>query len=611
MPQTLGQIMLRDALPEDMRDDSRVFNKKQARSFFKELALKHPKEYVDISQKLVNMSRMAVTDYGGISSPSLDDLKVPEKVKQYRAELESKLFAIHESDTLNADQKNEAVVQLMKKEMPKIQNLVQKETFTGKNSLAEAIRHGFRGSPVQLTQLLFGDTLVADQKGRALPVPGLHGYAEGVTPMEYWSGAYGSRKGYADVQFMTAKAGFLGKQLALAAQRVQVTSEDCGADNIGLLASGDDDQVIGTVLARDIKDIPAGTTIEKKHLRRLQGQKVLVRSHTTCQARSGVCSKCSGKRNNNEFPKVGAYVGIDTGRLTSEPVTQAGLSSKHTGGIIKGKSLKEEDEMSGFDQINQFLQVPKAFKGAAALAPADAAVNNILDAPQGGKYIMLSGGHRIYAPPSREVTVKQGDKLEAGDILTDGTPNPAELAKLKGLGEGRVYFNRKFAELLEKNGINVHRRHVETMSRAFFDRVKITRPEGVAGYTIDDVATYSDIQRDYKPRKDASSLSPHRAVDYYLEKPVLHYTIGTRITPKIAEFMKEQKVAKIDVHREDPGFEPAPTRLMDIPGTDPNWKNKLTGFNIKKNLLTAARQGAEAEHDSVGYAAKLMDPTRL
>lgn len=609
MPKTLGQLLLNEAIPEDMQDDSRIFNKKQARSFFKELAEKHPREYVDIQQKMVDLSRMAVTDYGGIASPSLNDLKVPPELKRYRDQIQSKLFAIYEHEGLNPEQKNEAVVKLMRAELPKIQEKVQTETFKGNNSLAEAIKHGFRGSPVQLTQLLFGDALVADQKGRPLPTPGMHGYAEGVNPMEYWAGSYGSRKGYADVQFMTAKSGFLGKQLALAAQRVQVTEEDCGADNIGILAAGDDSQILGTVLARDVQNLSAGTVVQKKHLPKIAKEKLLIRSHTTCQAKGGVCSKCSGQRKNNRFPKVGDYLGIDSGRLMSEPLTQAGLSSKHTGGIIKGQQFA--DELSGFDQINQFLQVPKAFRGAAALAPADGIVTRVEDAPQGGTYIMMSGGNRLYSPRDREVIVKQGDKVEAGDMLTEGTPNPAELTKLKGLGEGRLYFNKKFSELLENSGVNVNSKHVETMSRAFFDRVKITRPEGVSGYMIDDIVTYSDLQREYKPRKDAQALTPNRSVGYYLEKPVLHYTIGTRITPKVAEFMKEQRVKSVDVHRDDPGFEPAPTRLMDIPGTDPNWKNKLTGFNVKKNLLNAARQGSEARHDSVGYAAKLMDPTKL
>jgi DNA-directed RNA polymerase subunit beta' len=610
MSTTLGQEMLREIVPEDMWEEGADFNKKYAKKFFKKLAEEHPEEYVDIQKKMMDLSRIAITDYGDITSPSLNDLRLPPKAKEYRNKIRSQIYAIQESDTLSPEKKNEAVVNLMRKEMPKIQKAVEDSTFTGENSIAESIRHGFRGSPVQLTQLLFGDMLVADQKGQAIPVPGMHGYGEGVTPMEYWSGAYGSRKGYMDVQFMTAKSGFLGKQLALAAQRVQVTEDDCGADTVGTLVSTDDEDALGSVLARDVKDLPAGTAIEKKHLRKLQGQKLLVRSHQTCQSEQGVCSQCSGKGTYGKFPKKGDYLGVDTGRLLSEPLTQTGLSSKHSGGIIKGKQFAEE--LTGFDEIQQFLQVPKNFRGASALAPKDGVITAIQEAPQGGNYVMMSGGNRLYVPTGKKVLVNKGDKVEAGDSLSEGTPNPAELVKLKGLGEGRLYFARKFGDLLRDNGINVRRRHIDTMSRAFFDRVKITRPEGVGGHAIGQVVPYSGLQREYKARQDAQDLRPSRSIGQFLEKPVLHYSIGTRITPKAAKFMEEQKIKAVTVHQQDPGFEPAPMRLMDIPGSgETNWKNMLTGFHLKKNLLNAAREGAEAKHTDVGYAAKIMDPTQF
>jgi len=608
MANTLGQYLIAEAIPEDMRDDSRIFNKKSSGRFFQELAEKHPEKYSKVLKSLMDISRVAGTEQGGMASIRLKDLRLPPKVREYRDQLGGHIYAIQQNPRATAAQKNEGIVNLMRKEMPKIQEMINKETSKGDNSLGESIKHGFRGNPVQLTQLLFGDMLVADQKGRAIPVPGMKGYGEGVDPMQYFAGAFGSRKGYSEVQFMTAKAGFLGKQIALGASRLQVTEEDCGAASQGILISGDNSDILGRVLSRDIKDISAGTAIEKKHLERLRGEKVLSRSLATCQTRSGICQKCSGKREKGRFPAMGAYVGIDTGRLLSEPLTQAGLSSKHTGGIIGGKQF--EDEISGFDEINQFLQVPKAFRGASVLAPADSVVQSITDAEQGGQYVFV-GGEQLYVPRGRKVIVKKGDKVEAGDMLTDGTPNPAEMVRHKGIGEARSYFINKFGSLLKDNGINVKQRHVETLSRSFFDRVRITDPDGVAGYTIDDIVTYSDMQRDYKPRADATELNPDRSVGKYLEQPVLHYSIGTRITPKVAKFMKEQQIKKLKVHENNPGFESEAIRMMDLPSTEPDFKTKLTGFGLKKSLLRDAQLGATSRHDAAGYAGKLMDPSRL
>ena len=226
MASTLGQLLIADAIPEDMRDDSLVFTKKSSRKFFSELAEKHPDKYAEVLQRLNSISRTAGTEEGGMASIRLDDLHLPESVQQYRNKLRGRITAIQQDPRATAEHKNEAIVNLMRQEMPKIQEMINKETSKGDNSLGESIKQGFRGNPVQLTQLLFGDMLVADQKGRAIPVPGLNGYGEGVTPMQYFAGAFGSRKGYADVQFMTAKAGFLGKQLSLSASSLQVTEED-------------------------------------------------------------------------------------------------------------------------------------------------------------------------------------------------------------------------------------------------------------------------------------------------------------------------------------------------------------------------------------------------
>jgi hypothetical protein len=407
---------------------------------------------------------------------------------------------------------------------------------------------------------------------------------------------------------MTAKSGFLGKQLALASSRVQVVEDDCGASDKGIIMLGDNSDVIGRVLAKDVGNVPAGTTITKKHLPAIQDKKLLVRSLITCQSGNGICRRCAGKRDKGNFPEIGAYVGVDTGRLLSEPLTQSGLSSKHTGGIIGGKQFS--DELSGFEEVNQFLQVPKHFRGGSVLSNKDGIVQSISDAPQGGKYITV-GGEAFYASPARDVLVTVGDQIEQGDMLTDGTPNPAEMAKYKGIGDARLYFVNKFGQILKNNGINVKQRHVETLARGFFDRVKITDIEGPNGHVIDDIVTYSDIQRNYQPRKDSIELSPDRAVGKYLEQPVLHYSIGTRITPKVAKFLKEEQIKSIKTHDAAPGFEPAPMRIMDIPGTDPDFKNKLTGFNLKKNLLEDIRLGGTSKHDDVGYASKLMDPTRL
>lgn len=605
--QTLGQILINDAIPEDMRDDKRVFNKKTSSEFFQELAEKHPDEYVDVLKHLTDVSRVVGTEYGGPASISLSDLKLPPRIREYRKQLKRRVAAIAQNPGWTKEQKNEKIIGMMRKAMPTIQKNLQDEVFERDNAFGEQIKHGFRGNPVQMTQLMFGDMLVADHKGDPLPIPGMHGYGEGVTPTEFWAGSYGSRKGYSDVQFATAQTGFLGKQLAGMANRLKITGDDCGAKTLGIEVDGDDAEVMGAVLARDVGGLKAGTVVEKQHLPQLRGEQFLVRSHVTCQQEEGVCKKCSGKRDQGEYPPMGSYVGINSARVVSEPMTQElGLSAKHLGGVVG----VNDQNVAGFDEINQFLQVPKNFRGAAVLAPADGKVRKIYDAPQGGKYIKLDS-EEIYVPNGREIDVKVGDEMEAGDAMTDGTPNPGEIVKHKGLGGGRQYFTSKFYDILKKNGVPTHRRNVETLARAFFDKVRVTRPEGFGGFSVGDVVSYSDIQRGYKPRTGAQARAPKRSLGSFLEEPVLHYTIGTRVTPSVVNRLKKYNIDNIITHDEEPGFSPEVIRLMGMAATDKDWKTQLSGFGLKKSFLQSARKGSKSMHQNTSYVGQLMDPSRL
>lgn len=537
---------------------------------------------------------------------SLKDLQLPPKMRTFREQLKSRIHDISQSPSLTHQQKNDQIVKILTSAMDKVQSKLVDEAADRGNGFALGVRNGLKGKPGQLMQLMFGDMINADHKGSPVPIPGIHGYGEGLTPTEFWAGSYASRRGYADVQFATARTGFLGKQLAGMAQRITVTGEDCGSGHLGIKSDGDDPDVLGSVLARDLNGIPSGTVLEKEHLSRIRGTQPLIRSVITCQQEEGVCQQCSGKQDQGRFPPLGAHIGITAARVVSEPMTQElGLSAKHTGGTLRG-----DEEITGFDEVNQFVQVPQNFKGASVLAPKDGIVQQIIKAPQGGHYVQV-GPEQVYVPPNREIEVQKGDTVEAGDMLTDGTPNPAEIAVHKGLGAGRQYFNNKFYDILKKNGVGTSRKNIETLSRGFFNRVRITRPTGILGHNVDSIVPYSDIQREYKARADAQKQAPGRSVGRYLETPVLHYTVGTRITPRVAKAMQQEGVKTLTTHKNDPGFQPEVVRLMAHSATDPDWKVRMSGFGLKRSYLDAAQKGSTSKKDNTSYVPSLMDPLTL
>jgi hypothetical protein len=127
----------------------------------------------------------------------------------------------------------------------------------------------------------------------------------------------------------------------------------------------------------------------------------------------------------------------------------------------------------------------------------------------------------------------------------------------------------------------------------------------------EEVVPYSILSRDYLPRTGTKATQPKAAINKYLEEPVLHYTIGTRITPSISKELQDDGIPEIKVHDDKPVFEPENVRIMDVPATDPDWKVRLAGFGLRRSLLKGVTQGAESDMTSTTYVPKLMEPTQL
>jgi DNA-directed RNA polymerase subunit beta' len=600
---TPGRVLLEETLPKDI--DFGTLDKKGIQSLFSALAEKYPDKYVDILHDLNREAVEVATSYGNDTSFTLDDFELPPRLKEYRKRLQERVDNIAQSPVLTPQQKNEKIINLMKSVSAEVRDRVIAEGRAHGNRLVKTFDMGSRGNPTQITQILFGDLLMADHKGRPVPLPGLHGYGEGVTPSEYWAGAYGSRAGFASVQLNTQKSGFLTKKMAALPHRVRVTGEDCGAKHVGIPLSGDDPDLVGHVLAVDTSGLKAGTVLSKKDLSRLrQNDEVLVRSMLTCQQPEGVCQKCSGLRESGRFPAIGDRIGVEYTRLVGEPITQKQLSSKHTGGLVGETDVATED----LSILDKLFSVPKHFPKAAILSPAHGKVSQVMKAPQGGHYVMV-GTNQLYIPEDREVTVSKGDILDEGDSVSTGIVNPAEIIKYKGIGAGRVYFLKQLQDLLKKNGVNTHLKNLEPMAREFFNRVEITSPDAFEDFDMGDLVSYSDIQRQYKPRPSSRIKNVKYTSGMYLERPVLEYSIGTKITPSVAKRLSSRGVGDVMVNDQPPPFEPRVVRLDDILSTDKDFRVSLGGWGKKKSFLEAARRGAVSEHGGTSDITYLMNPS--
>ena len=600
---TPGRLLFRAAVPDRFKEDIRGLNQKKLTALLTRVADESPDEYVETLRNIGKVAADAATYYGGTGSVALKDFKLSPKINKMREEHRRKIQKIIQS-SLPDKEKKDAVIKYMLPEMKKVQDALS--DMDPNNSFVKQLQTGARGKPAQVMQMLYGDMIVTDSKGRPIPIASLVGYGDGAGTKEYWAGSYGSRMGYTAVQFGTADSGYFGKLLTQGAHRVVVTENDCGAVDTGIKTKGADPHNIGSVLIRPVAGFESGHVIEKGDLSKLRKEDVYVRSTTTCQAEEGVCSKCSGHRENGDFPPIGTAVGVTSARAVAEPTTQMALSVKHSGGVAG----QDDKKLGGFKEISQFVNVPKNFQGGATLAQHTGNVTRIEKAPQGGQYVIIAN-EKHYIPQGVKLAIKQGQKVEAGDILSEGIPNPAEVVQFKGIGEGRRYFVDKYTELLQANGAGNHRRNIEALARGLINRVRITKPGGYEGNYMDDVVPYDRLARGYKPRSGFKVKTPIASKGLYLEKPTLHYTIGTKITGNVAKNLSNAGIKSIVVHGEQPPFEPVMPRVMDLPVTDPDWKVRLGGFNLKKSFVDAATRGAVSNTGDTSYIPSVIEGKKI
>ena len=600
---TPGKLLIETAIPEKYLAGLTSLTKKDLSGIFTRIAKEDPSQYEDIMAKFTDVSRDVVYRQGREASVGLDDLSISDKLKIYRDSVRRKLKEIQQSPYLKGAAKNKAIIDYLYKEMGVIPGKVVEDASDRNSAFYAQVTSGARGNKSQLQQCVFGDGLLVDAENKPVPIPVTHSYAEGVQPMEFWAASSGARKGSIDVQFATADGGYLGKQLSNLGHRMVVTEKDCGTKQ-ALTVDAQDTDNIGSVLARATNGIPAGTIITKDNLPKLGKGKILVRSLATCGCQDGICAMCAGVRERNSLPPIGDPIGIVAARAISEPITQSGLKSKHTGGVAG----VDDKKVHGFEELNQFIQVPSVFKGAATLSEIDGVVTAIKPAAAGGNFVTVND-KQFYVPRDMEVIVKKGDTVTAGDMLSDGTPNPGELVKYKGIGGGRKYFVEKYRELLDKNGSSVHRRNIEAVARGFINRIEISDIDGYNGYMINDVVPYDTFAYDYEPRENSKTLPPMLSRDKFLEAPVLHYSIGTRVTPAVIKDLKENKIDKITVNDKAPVFNPYIVRTKSLLQTDPDWQTQLAGENLKKSLLQGARHGASSTPEGTSYFPAMTNPT--
>ena len=277
--------------------------------------------------------------------------------------------------------------------------------------------------------------------------------------------------------------------------------------------------------------------------------------------------------------------------------SQIALSSKHSGGVAGGNKL-----LSGMPLFQALINTPKTVKGGAAHATVDGKVSKVEPGPAGGQFVWVDD-KKHFVNSGFEVRVKPGDEIEAGDVLSEGIPNPAMVVQYKGVGEGRRYFTKLFSDSLKQAGIYSHRRNVELLARGLINHVELQDEvgEGVPG----DIMPYQTLESTWQPRDGFKRMNVAQARGKYLESPILHYSIGTPIRPSVQRDLEEFGVRDIDVHDDPPPFQATMVRADTQLQHDPDVLTKMYGSHIRKSFLSAVHRGGSSDRDGTSFVPGL------
>jgi hypothetical protein len=594
---TVGRILLKEYLPKNLHYliDDAILDKKGISSLFGKLVEEEPERYSQIVSNLNRLGFEIATRQG--TSITLKDLVSPIDKDKIYGEFEDFQKKVNSSTDSEAI-KGQRIFDKYNDLMDNVDKHILAEGLKNNKSLAKIILAGSRGSPAQYRSTIATQGIVVDAAGLPnMDIPVKSSFAEGLSLPEYLVTSFGARAGEVVKKIGVAQGGYSSKQFSRALMNLQIVEHDCETLN-GISASTNDKDSVGTYLASAVDKYNRNNEVTAKVLNDLKNrniQKILVRSPMTCQASKhshfgGVCQLCVGKREKG-LAAPDSYIGLVAATAVSEPLTEYAMKLRHGGGAATSLG-----GASGFKVINQLANIPKSFLGKAPLAKTEGVVTKVQAAAAGGYFVQI-GDEEYYLGIGQEPTVKAGDFVEQGDVLSTGLIDPGEVVSYKGIGEGRKYYAKAMKKAFDDGNLGVNRRNFELIARSAIDHVKILNPEGLGDFLPDQIVSYNALEKSYVPRPSSKVLRSDLAYGKYLEVPVLHYTIGTKITSSIIADLREHQIEAVTINEHQPAFEPHMVRLLDVPEHTDDFMHVLYSTNLAKRFSDSVNKGGHSDID--------------
>ena len=350
---------------------------------------------------------------------------------------------------------------------------------------------GARGSDKQIKQLAGMRGLMADTTGRTIELPIKSNFREGLDVLEYFMSAHGARKGMSDTALRTADSGYMTRRLVDVAQELIIREVDCCegkeipymevaefTNGSGVLESLEE-RITGRYAAETVKDAEGNVIVEANHMitpKRAAAvvksgrEKVKIRTILSCKSKLGICAKCYGANMaTGQAVQVGEAVGIIAAQSIGEPGTQLTMRTFHTGGVAGG------DITQGLPRVEELFEARKP-KGLAIIAEFGGKAE-VTDTKKKREVVIRSletGEEKAYLIPyGSRIKIQDGAILEAGDALTEGSVNPHDLLKIKGLRAVQDYMLHGVQDVYRMQGVEINDKHIEVIVRQMLKKIKI------------------------------------------------------------------------------------------------------------------------------------------
>ena len=429
---------------------------------------------------------------GGITV-AVADMKIPEAKKGYITAAEEKVDKYEKAyrrGLISDEERYERVIETWTETTEKVTDALM-AGLDRLNNIYIMAHSGARGSKNQIRQLAGMRGLMANASGKTVEVPVKSNFREGLSVMEYFTSSHGARKGLADTALRTADSGYLTRRLVDVSQDVIVREVDCGTtETTETFAIKDGNEVIEVLYDRIVGRytidpivnpttgeviVEADSMIEEDEAEKIIAagiETVQIRTVLNCKTNHGVCSKCYGRNlATGKEVNIGEAVGIIAAQSIGEPGTQLTMRTFHTGGVAGG------DITQGLPRVEELFEARKP-KGLAVITEITGRVE--IDETGKRKEISIvpeNGETEVYAIPyGSRIRVKHGQMVEAGDPLTQGSINPHDIVRVKGIGGVQDYIVKEVQRVYRMQGVDVNDKHIEVIVRQMLSKVKVEDP---------------------------------------------------------------------------------------------------------------------------------------